>query len=154
MGSVEWADGSRRALHRDAAWLAVALRWLPGTLIEQDVGVHYRCLVSEQAGEIAARFAEHGVGVRVLGRAHGAQVPVLRILAPLRHQRAAVLDGVRAVAGHRRRPDGPQRRARRGVSRGPTRVSTLSLARRRALAPLSPHRSPSRSPAAAPRPTA
>lgn len=99
MGSVEWATGSRRALHRDAAWLAVALRWLPGTLVEQDVGVHYRCLASEAAGEIAARFAAHGVGVRLLGRAHGAQVPVLRILAPLLHQRAAVLDGIRAVLG-------------------------------------------------------
>ena len=99
MDSVEWAAGSRRALHRDATWLAVALRRLPGTLIEQDVGVHYRCLVSAQAGEIAARFAEHGVGVRVLGRAHGAHVPVVRILAPLRHQRAALLEGVRAVLG-------------------------------------------------------
>jgi histidinol-phosphate/aromatic aminotransferase/cobyric acid decarboxylase-like protein len=99
MGSAEWATGSRRALRRDAAWLAAALRWLPGRLIEQDVGVHYRCLVSERAEEIAARFAEHGVGVRVLGRAHGARVPLLRILAPLRHQRAALLDGVRAVVG-------------------------------------------------------
>lgn len=99
MGSVGWAAQSRRALHRDAAWMAVALRSLPGTLVEQDVGVHYRCLVSEQAPEIAARFAEHGVGVRVLGRAHGADVPVLRILAPLRHQRAALLDGIHAVLG-------------------------------------------------------
>jgi histidinol-phosphate aminotransferase len=99
MGSVEWATQSRRALHRDAAWLAVALRWLPGRLIEQHVGVHYRCLVSDQAHEIAARFAAHGVGVRVLGRAHGARVPVVRILAPQRHQRAAVIDAVRAVLG-------------------------------------------------------
>jgi histidinol-phosphate aminotransferase len=98
MGSVGWAARSRRALHRDAAWLAGALRGLPGTLVEHGVGVHYRCLVSERAEDLAAIFAEHGVGVRVLGHAHGAEVPVLRILAPLPHQRAAVAAAVRAAA--------------------------------------------------------
>ena len=102
MGSVGWAGRSRRALHRDAAWLAAALRALPGTLVERAVGVHYRCLITEQAEELAALFAGHGVGVRVLGRAHGCEVPVLRILAPLPHQRAAVAEAVRAATSRPR----------------------------------------------------
>lgn len=99
MGSVEWAERSRLDLARDGAWLADALRELPGTLVEQDVGVHYRCLITEHAEELAAGFADHGVAVRALGRAHGVEPGALRVLAPLPHQRDAVATAVRAVAG-------------------------------------------------------
>ncbi len=98
MASAEWADRCRLDLARDAAWLAEVLRELPGRLVEQDVGVHYRCLITEHADELAARMAEHGVGARALGRAHGADPGALRVLAPLAHQRDAVAHAVRAAA--------------------------------------------------------
>ena len=76
MGSVSWAARSRRALQRDAAWLAARSAGPAG---------HARrarrrtcttaASITEQAEELAALFAEHGVGVRVLGRAHGARCP-------------------------------------------------------------------------------
>jgi histidinol-phosphate aminotransferase len=99
IGDAEWAERVRLDLARDAAWLAGRMRALPGTLVEQDVGVHYRCLITDEAPELAAIFAEHGVGVRALGHAHGADPGALRVLAPLRHQRDAVAAAVRdAVA--------------------------------------------------------
>jgi threonine-phosphate decarboxylase len=96
--SVAWAARSRRELAGDAAWLADVLRELPGALVERDVGVHYRCLFTEHADDIAAVMAEHGVGVRALGRTHGADPGALRIRAPLRFQRDAVAGAVRAAA--------------------------------------------------------
>jgi histidinol-phosphate/aromatic aminotransferase/cobyric acid decarboxylase-like protein len=102
MDSVAWAARSRLELARDAAWLAEVLRELPGTLVERDVGVHYRCLITEHADDIAAQMAEHGVGARALGRAHGAVPGALRILAPLRYQREAVASAVHAAAASRR----------------------------------------------------
>ena len=98
MASVVWAERCRRDLARDAAWLAEVLRELPGPLVEQDVGVHYRCLITEHADELAARMAAHGVGARALGRAHGADPGVLRVLAPLPHQRDVVARAVHAAA--------------------------------------------------------
>ena len=98
MASVEWAERCRLDLARDAAWLADELRALPGRLVERDVGVHYRCLITEHADALAARMAEHGVGARPLGRAHGADPGALRVLAPLPHQRDAVAQAVRAAS--------------------------------------------------------
>jgi len=98
MASVAWAERSRRDLARDAAWLAEVLRELPGRLVEQDVGVHYRCLITERADDLAAAMAAHGVGARALGRAHGAEPGMLRVLAPLPHQRDVVVRAVHAAA--------------------------------------------------------
>ncbi|HUR85252.1 MAG TPA: aminotransferase class I/II-fold pyridoxal phosphate-dependent enzyme [Solirubrobacteraceae bacterium] len=100
MGSADWAERSRLDLAEDAAWLAGELRRLPGELVERDVGIHYRCLITEDAEPLAAAFAAHGVGVRALGHAHGVRPGALRILAPLRHQRAAVAAAVAAMSGH------------------------------------------------------
>ena len=60
--------------------------------------MHYRCVVTERARGLAAAMARHGVGVRVLGRAHGAGPGMLRMLAPLPHQRATVRRAIGAVA--------------------------------------------------------
>ena len=51
MASVAWAERARMDLAADAAWLAGRLRELPGTLVEDGVGVHYRCLMTAQAGD-------------------------------------------------------------------------------------------------------
>lgn len=101
MKSVDWAERARLDLARDAQWLGEQLRELPGTLVEQDVGVHYRCLICERPGALAARMAGHGVAVRALGRAHGVRPGALRILAPLPHQRPAVKAAVHALAEQR-----------------------------------------------------
>jgi len=98
MASVDWSERCRLDLARDAAWLADVLRELPGALVEQDVGVHYRCLITEHADQLAARMAAHGVGTRALGRAHGCAPGALRILAPLPHQREIVARAVHAAA--------------------------------------------------------
>jgi len=100
MGSVDWAERCRLDLARDAAWLADGLRALPGALVEADVGVHYRCLITEHADDLAAQMAAHGVGARALGRAHGADPGALRVLAPLPHQRELVAGALHA-AGRR-----------------------------------------------------
>ncbi len=99
MGNADWAERARLDLAQDAAWLAEQLRALPGELVESGVEVHYRCLVTEHANELAAGLAGFGVGVRVLGRAHGAGPGMLRVLAPLPHQRATVKRAIQAVAG-------------------------------------------------------
>jgi histidinol-phosphate aminotransferase len=83
MRSAEWAERARLDLAQDAAWLADWMRELPGTLVEDGVGVHYRCLVTEHAPQLAAAMARHGVGVRVL--------------APRFDQRGAVGRAVRAA---------------------------------------------------------
>ena len=111
MASVAWAERARLDLADDGAWLEDVLRELPGKLVTQDVGVHYRCLETEHAREIAARMADHGVGVRALGRAHGVHPGALRILAPLPHQRETVAGAVRAAAHQR-----VARRPRRGAA--------------------------------------
>jgi histidinol-phosphate/aromatic aminotransferase/cobyric acid decarboxylase-like protein len=98
MGSVEWSERCRLDLARDAAWLADVLGELPGTLVEHDVDVHYRCLITEHAERLAARLAAHGVASRALGRAHGCEPGALRILAPLPDQRETVAGAVRAAA--------------------------------------------------------
>lgn len=99
MASGAWAERSRRDLGDDAAWLADAMRDLPGELVEQDVGVHYRCLITEHAHDLAARMAACGVGVRALGRAHGADPGALRVLAPLPFQRGLVARALQAASG-------------------------------------------------------
>ena len=99
MTDVDWAERARLDLAEDAAWLAEQMRDLPGELVESGVDVHYRCLVTEFAPGLAAAMARHGVGVRALGRAHGAGPGMLRVLAPLPHRRTTVQRAIRAVAG-------------------------------------------------------
>jgi histidinol-phosphate aminotransferase len=99
IASVEWAERCRLDLARDAAWLTAWLLELPGTVVERDVHVHYRCLITERPDDLAAELACHGVGVRVLGRAHGATPGMLRVLAPQHDQRGAVARAVLGVMG-------------------------------------------------------
>ena len=119
MGSIEWAERARIDLAQDAAWLAARLREVPGELVERDVAVHYRCLITARADELAARLARHGVAARALGRAHGAQPGMLRVLAPLPHQRATVAAALRAVAAQPR-PARRRSRAHAASRRSPS----------------------------------
>ncbi len=105
MASTAWAETSRRRLLDDGQWLATALVPLahsaalrPARLVT-DAPVHYRCLLTPDAQALATAFADRGLGVRPLGRAHGVHPGALRILAPLAAERPAVADVISAVAG-------------------------------------------------------
>ena len=104
--ATAWAADSRPRLARDARWLSGALDRVDAEVVRDGVGVHYRCLLSPHAPAMAGVFARHGIGVRVLGAAHGVHPGALRILAPLPHQRDAVLAAVEEIARGRflRRP--------------------------------------------------
>ena len=105
MASTAWAETSRRRLLDDGRWLATALAPLAAsfgprpTRLVLDAPVHYRCLLAPDAPALACAFADHGLGVRPLGRAHGVHPGALRILAPLAAERPAVAEIITAVAG-------------------------------------------------------
>ena len=82
LASGAWADRSRRQLADDSAWLASRLRRRNLDVVEDGVGVHYRCVVTTEPDAVAQRFAAQGIGVRPLGRAHGVEPGAVRILAP------------------------------------------------------------------------
>ncbi len=82
LASGAWADQSRRQLADDGAWVAGRLRQANLDVVEQDVGVHYRCVVTAEPEAMAERFAAHGIGVRPLSAAHGVDPGAVRILAP------------------------------------------------------------------------
>jgi len=88
--SVAWADRSRRQLAEDGTWLAAELRRRYFDVVETDVGVHYRCVLTAEPDAVARDFAREGIGVRPLGAAHGVRPGAVRILAPLRTERPLV----------------------------------------------------------------
>jgi histidinol-phosphate/aromatic aminotransferase/cobyric acid decarboxylase-like protein len=96
--SVAWAHRSRRQLAADGEWLAAELRRRDFGVIESDVGVHYRCVLTEAPDVLARDFAREGIGVRPLGAAHGLRPGAVRILAPLRTERLLVEDALEGVA--------------------------------------------------------
>ena len=98
LGSLAWADRSRRQLADDGAWLAAELRQQDFDVVETDVGVHYRCVLTAEADGLAQDFARQGIGVRPLGAAHGVRPGAVRILAPLRTERPLIEDAIHGVA--------------------------------------------------------
>jgi histidinol-phosphate/aromatic aminotransferase/cobyric acid decarboxylase-like protein len=98
MESLAWAARSRRQLADDGTWLSTELRNRDFDVIESDVGVHYRCVLTPEPDSLAREFARQGVGVRPLGSAHGVQPGAVRILAPLLSERTLVEDAVEGVA--------------------------------------------------------
>lgn len=90
LAAVEWAAGARRRLAADAAWLADELTRAGVRVVRERVDVHYRCVLTADPTALADAFAREGVGVRVLGAAHGVRPGAVRILAPRPHERAAV----------------------------------------------------------------
>jgi len=96
--SVAWAGRSRRQLAEDGAWLVAELRRRDFDVVETDVGVHYRCVLTGEPDVVARDFAREGIGVRPLGAAHGVRPGAVRILAPLRTERPLVEDALDGVA--------------------------------------------------------
>jgi histidinol-phosphate/aromatic aminotransferase/cobyric acid decarboxylase-like protein len=84
-------------MHDDNQWLANVLADVPGLDLRANGNVHFQyafCQRSRRFGEI---MRDHGIGVRVLSRAHGVIPDALRIVAPRADERdrfAAAIDSV------------------------------------------------------------
>jgi len=98
MTSTAWAQQCRRQLVEDGAWLARQLARLGSGVVEDGVDVHYRCMYSDRAEELARDFAGEGIGVRPLGAAHGVYPGAVRVLAPRLDERGLFAAAVEAMS--------------------------------------------------------
>jgi histidinol-phosphate/aromatic aminotransferase/cobyric acid decarboxylase-like protein len=77
-----WTSHSRSWMHADNAWLADVLADVEGLDLRCNTNVHFQYTFCARSENVAAVFQRHGIGVRVLGVAHGVQPDALRIVAP------------------------------------------------------------------------
>jgi histidinol-phosphate/aromatic aminotransferase/cobyric acid decarboxylase-like protein len=95
---VAWSERSRSQMHADNAWLAEILSDVPGLDLQANTNVHFQYAFCERAHEVAGVLRRHGIGVRILGAAHGVWPNALRIVAPRHDERerfaAAIADVV------------------------------------------------------------
>jgi histidinol-phosphate/aromatic aminotransferase/cobyric acid decarboxylase-like protein len=96
--SWDWADDTRARMHADNAWLAEAMRELPGVGLYANTNVHFQYALCRNAEAVADALAEHGIGVRPLGAAHGVRPGGLRIVAPRPEERETVANALASVA--------------------------------------------------------
>ena len=91
-----WSTHSRAWMHADNAWLAQRLSEVSDFDPRCNANVHFQFGFSERSDDIADVFRGHGIGVRVLGAAHGVHPNAMRIVAPRTDERerfaAAVAD--------------------------------------------------------------
>jgi len=93
-----WATHSRAWMHADNAWLAEMLSDIDGLEPHCNANVHFQYAFCARSEDVAAVFARHGIGVRVLGYAHGVHPDALRVVAPRSDERerfAAAIGDVR-----------------------------------------------------------
>ncbi len=90
-------------MHADNAWLAEVLSDVEGLDPRCNTNVHFQYAFCARSEDVAAVFQRHGIGVRVLGVAHGVQPDALRIVAPRGDERerfaAAIADVREELAG-------------------------------------------------------
>ena len=79
---VDWAQECRQQMLVDNAWLGELLGSIPGANLLANANVHFQYAFCEGAAEVADALGRRGIGVRVLGAAHGVQPDALRIVAP------------------------------------------------------------------------
>ena len=84
---LDWSDRSRAQMHTDNAWLAEVLCGVSGIELCANKNVHFQYAFCERSAEVAEVFRKHGIGVRVLGAAHGVRPDALRIVAPRHDER-------------------------------------------------------------------
>lgn len=92
-----WASHSRAWMHNDSAWLAEVLSGVPGITPQCNANVHFQYAFCDRAEDVAEAFRRHGIGVRVLGIAHGVHPNALRIVAPRADERERFLEAVADV---------------------------------------------------------
>ncbi len=93
----EWADDTRSRMHDDNRWLAEILGQVPGLDLRANANVHFQYAFCPNSDRVADVLRNHGIGVRVLSRAHGVTPDALRIVAPRADERdrfAAAIDTV------------------------------------------------------------
>lgn len=98
---VEWSDRSRAQMIADNAWLAEALSGVAGLDLYANKNVHFQYAFCERSHDVAEVFRRHGIGVRVLGAAHGVRPDALRIVAPRHDERARFVEAVTDVVDAR-----------------------------------------------------
>lgn len=92
-----WSAHSRVWMRDDSEWLAEALSDIPGVALHRNADVHFQYGFCERAEDVAEVFRRRGIGVRVLGIAHGVHPDALRIVAPRADERERFLGAVADV---------------------------------------------------------
>ena len=92
-----WASHSRAWMHSDSAWLADILSETPGIQPHCNANVHFQYAFCDRAEDVAESFRRRGIGVRVLGIAHGVLPNALRIVAPRADERERFLEAITDV---------------------------------------------------------
>lgn len=85
----------------DNAWLAEILTGVAGLGLRANRNVHFQYAFCERAHEVADALRRHGIGVRVLGAAHGVRPNALRIVAPRHDERDRFAPAVTDVVDER-----------------------------------------------------
>jgi histidinol-phosphate aminotransferase len=98
---VDWSDRSRVQMHTDNAWLAETLCGVGGLDLCANKNVHFQYAFCERSAEVAEVFRRHGIGVRVLGAAHGVRPDALRIVAPRYDERERFAAAIAEVIDER-----------------------------------------------------
>jgi histidinol-phosphate aminotransferase len=83
----DWADHTRALMHEDNRWLGEALAGLETLDLRANDNVHFQYAFSPESDRIADVMRSHGIGVRVLSKAHGVVPDALRIVAPRSDER-------------------------------------------------------------------
>lgn len=98
---VKWSDRSRAQMHADNAWLAEMLSGVAGLDLYANKNVHFQYAFCERSHDVAGVFRRHGIGVRVLGAAHGVRPDALRIVAPRHDERTRFAEALTEVVDGR-----------------------------------------------------
>jgi histidinol-phosphate/aromatic aminotransferase/cobyric acid decarboxylase-like protein len=98
MRDVAWAADSRRRMLDDSGWLAELLGGIDGLDLRANANVHFQYAFCEHVTEVAETFCRRGIGVRVLGAAHGVLPDAVRIVAPRADERERFAAAVREVS--------------------------------------------------------
>jgi len=98
---ADWSDRSRAQMHDDNAWLAEMLSGVGGLDLYANKNVHFQFAFCERSLEVADVFHRLGIGVRVLGAAHGVRPDALRIVAPRHDERERFVDALTEVVDER-----------------------------------------------------
>jgi histidinol-phosphate aminotransferase len=93
----DWADDTRSRMHDDNRWLADILVDVPELDLRANSNVHFQYAFCERAHRFAEIMRSHGIGVRVLSRAHGVTPDALRIVAPRSDERQQFAAAIKSV---------------------------------------------------------
>lgn len=95
---AEWAARAKLVLTYDALWLSQRLSRISGRVIEHDVGVHFRTVLSRHARLMEQVFRSHGVQVLELRGSRLEGPRGIRVMAPTFEGQALVEAAVDEIA--------------------------------------------------------